>query len=221
MKKISIMILFFISFSGVIFSQNISREEYNKLAMHYFETKDERIIYETIEIYKNDIQNSNFDKFDSNVMFFFYGIKKDNIDRYYSFYEIVKQSKANKLVRIFNSIEESVVDNYLLNPPISTTLNDYYWTLYFSSGNVDYLNQILVIINMHKDSDDMIKYLAANSGIWSFMLNVKTYPNVLNYIERNQIIDKELKRIILEKDVNDFNKEVVEHLKIQREKGNW
>ena len=221
MKKISIMILFFISFSGVIFSQNISREEYNKLAMHYFETKDERIIYETIEIYKNDIQNSNFDKFDSNVMFFFYGIKKDNIDRYYSFYEIVKQSKANKLVKIFNSIEESVVDNYLLNPPISTTLNDYYWTLYFSSGNVDYLNQILVIINMHKDSDDMIKYLAANSGIWSFMLNVKTYPNVLNYIERNQIIDKELKRIILEKDVNDFNKEVVEHIKIQRGKGNW
>jgi hypothetical protein len=220
MRRIVIFYLFFTQIVALLFTQNIAVDEYNRQKNHYFENKNNDIISDTIEIFRNEIDNiNNPDRFISNLTFFFYGIKKDNMERYEYFYNIVRQSGIQRLISIFETIERTDFDNYLLNPTINPSLNDIYWTLYFSSGNEIYLKNIIEIIEIYKESNNMLLYLTARSGIWSFRLNIGTYPAVLAFFL--SYASNDLKVYLLGNTPDEITNETIEFLRKQRESGIW
>jgi len=216
-RNIFVFILFFIS--GLLFAQSITVNEYRNRIMHYFENKNNNIIFDTVELYNAGFTVDDPSDFDTNLVFFFYGIKNDNIERYNYFYNYVRQSKNQRLINIFEYIERYGLDGFFINPAINPSLNDVYWTLYFSSGNVKYLDKIIEIAEKHKASNDLMLYLSARSGMWSLKLNIQTYNSILNHF-RN-IKNDELKNYILLNTVEDITNETIEHIKAQREKGIW
>jgi len=219
MSKKLIFYLFLVQITGLLYAQNLTINEYSIRLMNYFLNKNNNIIFETIEIYNGIISVDDPDGFDENVMFFFYGIKKDNIERYNYFYSVVRQNNNQRLITIFENIEKYNLDQYLLNPTVNASLNDIYWTLYFSSGNINYLNKIMEIIEKYHESNDMMLYLTARSGIWSFKGNMQYYPIVSNYI--NNIKNNIIKNYILNTSIEDIRRETVEFIREQREKGIW
>jgi hypothetical protein len=217
MKKKLVIYLFLIHFSGLMYAQNLTINEYSTRLMSYFLNKNNNIIFDTI--YNGTISVDDPNEFDDNVMFFFYGIKKDNIDRYNYFYSIVRQSNNQRLIAIFENIEKYNLDQYFLNPTVNASLNDIYWTLYFSSGNINYLDKIMAIIELYHESNDMMLYLTARSGIWSFKGNMQYYPTILNYINNSKNII--IKNYILNTSIEDISRETVEFIRKQRDKGIW
>jgi hypothetical protein len=226
------MSIFFVVFIGCTSTQTpsqnkieipeISIDEYSGHLMHYFENKNDEIIYETISIYKNDNYIAMLDKIDSIIIFFFYGIKIDNQERYNNFLNLIKYNNIQRLIEIFEIIENNDLETYILNHEIVPQINDNYWTLYFSSGNIKYLDRIIDFVNEYNnESEQLSLYMTARSGIWSFMLNIRTYPAVLNYIQNNAKLSNEIKSFILSRTINDLEKETNEFLRIQKEKGIW
>jgi hypothetical protein len=173
----------------------------------------------TINIYK-EYSTIIPEKFDADLTFFFYGIYKDDIMRWIYFYNTVQESKIQRLINIFETIKQRDFDSYLENPTINPSLNDIFWVLYFSSGNSIYLDRIMAIIEKYNnETKDLMLYMTARSGVWSFRLNLSSHPSVLDYIlnYKNSI----LKMYILENAVEQIRNETVEFVRKQREAGIW
>jgi hypothetical protein len=76
MKKIYALVLFMAILVGYISSQQISEDaidigKYSEHLMHYFENKNDAIIFETVSIYKNEDNIGMLDRIDSIILFFF------------------------------------------------------------------------------------------------------------------------------------------------------
>jgi hypothetical protein len=216
MKKKTILLFVLSQMVLNINAQNITLNQYSNNLMHYFENKNNDIILETINVYKNGLKHDNLE---TTVMFFFYGIKIDNVERYNYFYNTVRQSGIQELINIFEVIQGNDIDNFLLNPEIHPELIDIYWTLYFSSGNELYLRKIIEIIERYNTSNDLMLYMSARGGIFTFKLNIRAYPTVLNYLNNN--VNSELKSYILEKTFDEIEKDIMEYIRVQKENGNW
>ncbi|MDR0322184.1 MAG: hypothetical protein LBI28_11825 [Treponema sp.] len=231
-RTISILVVMFIFASCAGTPQNsdnssgespeITLEEYSDHIMHYFENKNDLIIYETISIYKNKNYTGMLEQVDNIILFFFYGIKTDNIAKYNNFREIVRTHNLQRLINIFDVIDNNDIALFLRQQEPSPELNDIYWTLYFSSGNVQYIDYLLTIImQYHNETENLNLYLVVRSAMWSIASNAMTYPQVRNYATNNRILNNELKRYILNTDLNIMRNETVEFIRQQREKGIW
>jgi hypothetical protein len=222
MKKIIPFFVIFLQIGFIINAQSITINDYINHLMHYFESKNDEIILETLEIYTKTTQDEILDRIDEITIFFFYGIKKDNPERYNEFLNTVNKSKNQRLINVFKIVETNDLELYLVNHEIVPQINDNYWTLYFSSGNTKYLDAIIDFINKYNnETDNIMSYMTARSGIWSFMLNIRTCPSVLNYIRNNQKLASGIKNTILNKTIEDLEKETNEYLRQQKEKGIW
>jgi hypothetical protein len=214
-------------------SDNISEEssetipeitigEYYQHLMHYFENKNDLLIYETISIYQNNDDIEMLERLDNTILFFFYGIKTEDMMKYNKFREIVKTYNQQRLVNIFNIIDNNDIALFLEQQRPSPELNDIYWTLYFSTGKVQYIDHLLIISNQYyNESEDIYLYLTARSAIWSIAANARTYSQVREYVVNNLILNNEMRRYILNTDPNRIQSETVEFLRQQREKGIW
>jgi hypothetical protein len=200
----------------------ITIDEYSEHLMHYFENKNDAIIYETISIYKNNDNIGMLDRMDSMIIFFFYGIKTDNVVRYNSFSKVITESKIERLINIFQVIDKRDIVNHLEHQEASSELNDVYWTLYFSTGNVKYLDNLLnVVMDYCNETKNVNYYLAARTAMWSISSNMQTFPQVREYIQKNNILDNGITEYIINTDPNKIRAETIDFVKMQRKKGIW
>jgi hypothetical protein len=200
----------------------ISINEYSEHLMCYFENKNDEIIYETINIYKNDNNIEMLGGIDSILIFFFYGIKTDDSTRYDRFFELVKSSGIERLVNIFVIINETNITEYISQQTASPNLNDVYWTLYFATGNVMYLDAIFNIVMAYfNETENVNYYLAARSAMWSISSNALNYFQIKEYVMTNDILNNEIKNYILQSDPNKIQVETMEFINTQRGKGIW
>ena len=226
MKKcILLMIIFSIIIVNIHAQENIpviTLEKYIDNMQSYFQNKNDRIIYETISVYENNLYMFMLDQLDNILVYFFYGIKVDNIRRYNNFKNIVNRRGVDRLIYLFDVIDNNDIGTFLSELEASAELNDIYWTLYFSSGNVQYLNNLLTVIkNYHNESNNVIFYFAARSAMWSMTLNIQTYPQVRNHFNRSNIIDNSLKDYIRNTHPEIQRNDTVEFIRQQRENGIW
>jgi hypothetical protein len=228
-KIISLLAILFILVAHVEAQRNsgniskVTLEEFSENLMHYFENKNDSIIYEAISIYQNRNYANMLDQVDNILLFFFYGIKNDNINKYNDFRNIVnRNNNLQRLINIFNTIENNDIGILLGQQEPSSDLNDIYWTLYFSSGNIQYINYLLTMIkNYYNETGNINYYLAARSAIWSMALNIITYSKVREIFNNNNIINNELKRYIQNTNPDRIQNDTVEFIRQQREKGIW
>ena len=226
MKRISIFLVVLFVFTGYAGTQeNISEitlENFSEHLMHYFENKNDLIIYETISIYENNTYRSMLDQVDNLLIFFFYGIKTDNINRYNSFRDIINGRKLQRLMNIFDAIENNDIGSILEQQEPNPELNDIYWTLFFSSGNVRYIDYLITVINnYHNETENINYYLAARSAMWSMTLNIGTYPQVREYFLKNNVINNASKEYIINTNPDINLNETREFIRQQRERGVW
>jgi len=225
MKRITVfmVVLFvFVSYAGTQENIPVTFEDFSEHLMHYFENKNDLIIYEIISIYENNNYRRMLDQVDNTLLFFLYGIKVDNINRYNSFRDIINGRKLQRLINIFDTIENNDIGIFLEQQEPDGELNDIYWTLFFSSGNVRYIDYLITIINnYHNETENINYYLAARSAMWSIALNIITYSQVREYFVRNNIINNVLKEYILNTNPNRIQSETVEFIRQQRERGIW
>jgi hypothetical protein len=226
MKKGIIFIVVLFVFASFVAAQDnipkITLEDFSEHLMHYFENKNDLIIYETISIYENNTYVKMLDQVDNLLLFFFYGIKVDNINRYNNFMSIINRYKLQRLIDIFNTIENNDIGLFLEQQEPNSELNDIYWTLFFSSGNVKYIKYLITIINNYNNETNNIDYyLAARSAMWSMALNIKTYPQVMEYFVKGNIRNNILKEYILNTSPDKMQSETIEFIRQQKEKGIW
>ncbi|MDR0316173.1 MAG: hypothetical protein LBH97_04655 [Treponema sp.] len=203
-------------------SSEVTFEEYEEHLMRYFLNKNDLIIYETISIYRNNDYAEMLEQVDSILLFFFYGIKTDDITRYNNFREIVKTHNLQRLINIFDIIDNNDIALFLEQQEPSPDLNDVYWTLYFSTGDIQYIDHLLIYITRyHNETENVNLYLTARSAMWSIASNAMTYSQVKEYAANNGILTNELKGYILNTDPNRIQSETVQFIRQQREKGIW
>jgi hypothetical protein len=221
MKKNTWFLVILIVFLSIANAQDsisnlpeISIDQFEENIMKYFLYKNDSIIYEAISIYKNIEYMHMLEEIDQTLMFFFYGIKVDNINRYNNFKYIVSISNTQELLNIFIAIDNSNIGSFLENSKPSGALNDMYWTLYFSSGDVQYLDYLLTVIKNHSnETSDMYLYLAASSAIWSLAGNSRMYGQVRTHINNTKILDDRIKRYILNTNPDVISNETVEYVR--------
>jgi hypothetical protein len=200
----------------------ITIDEYSEHLMHYFENKNDTIIYETISIYENDDNVQILGTIDSIIVFFFYGIKTENISRYNNFFKIVKENNIERLINIFQLIEDTDIAASLEQQEAGPELNDMYWALYFSTGDIKYINKLLnVVMNHYNETNDANYYMAARSAMWSLASNMITYFQIKEYILGNDILSNEIKEYIINTDPNIIQNDTIEFINEQRQKGIW
>jgi len=196
--------------------------KFNNNIMYYFINKNDSIVHETINIYNKNYNNDIMDHVDNIVIFFYYGIKLHDKEKYDQYFDIIKKSNNQKLLYLFRIIETVDLELNLLNHDVIPVLNDFYWALYFSSGNNKYLDRIIYFVTIYNnEAEQLWPYLAARAVLFSFIVNTKKYPTVMNYILNNHGMSKEIKDYILNKTVEYLQNETIEYLKIQKEKGIW
>jgi len=225
MKKFVIFLIIFSVFICNAGTQEIipkiTIEDFEEHLMHFFENKNDLLIYEVISIYENSKYRRMLDQLDNHLLFFFYGIKIDNINQYNNFMSIIKKRKVQRLINIFDIIENNDIGLFLEQQEPNSELNDIYWTLFFSSGNVQYINYLITIINNYfNETKNVNYYLAARSAMWSMALNIRTYSQVREYFNKSNIKNV-LKEYILNTDPDKMQNETVEFIRKQREKGIW
>ena len=229
MKVVYSLVFFLILMGGCASSPqtsentiNITINEYSEHLMHYFENKNDTIIYETISVYRNNDNIGMLDMVDSIIIFFFYGIKNDDIVRYNNFRRIVTDNKIERLINIFNIIDETDITAYLEDEDASPELNDVYWTLYFSSGNTKYIDYLLkIVMDYNNETENANYYLAAGSAMWSLSSNIQTFPSVRDYVQNNDILSNNIKEYILNNDPGKIQADIIQFINEQRQKGIW
>jgi hypothetical protein len=125
-------------------------------------------------------------------------------------------------MNIFETIENNNIGLFLEQQEPNSELNDIYWTLFFSSGNVQYINYLITIINNYNNETKNINYyLAARSAMWSMALNIRTYPQVREYFVKSNINNNILKEYIFNTSPDRIQSETIKFIRQQREKGIW
>jgi hypothetical protein len=185
--------------------------------MHYFENKNDAIIFETISIYKDGDNIEMLDTIDSIIIFFFYGIKTDNIARYNNFVKIINKSKVERLINIFNIIEQTNIADFLGQQEASPDLNDVYWTLYFATGNAKYLDNLLkVVMEYYNETRNINYYMAARSAMWSISSNMQAFVQVRDYVTKSNILNTEIKEYIINSDPDKIQTDTIEFINKRR-----
>ena len=203
-------------------TKNITVNEYSDYLMHYYENKNDSIIFDTISVYKDDNNIEMLDTIDSIIIFFFYGIKIDEPLRYNNFRGIITDSKIERLINIFTIIDETDIAAYLEELDASPDLNDVYWTLFFSSGNTKYLDHLLKsVMEYNNETENANYYLAAGSAMWSLASNSQTFPSVRNHVQNNDILSNNIKEYILNNDPGKIQADIIQFINEQRQKGIW
>jgi hypothetical protein len=127
-----------------------------------------------------------------------------------------------RLINIFQIIEGQDILAYLEQQDISSELNDVYWTLYFSTGYVKYLDKPLEIATRYyNEMANANYYMAARSAIWSISSNIRTFPSVSEYIQRNTLLGNDIKEYIVNTDPDRIQMDTIEFINQQRQKGIW
>ena len=200
----------------------ITIDEYGEHLMHYFENKNDAIIYETISIYKNDDNTAMLDRIDSIVVFFFYGIQGDDIARYNNFKRIVAGSKVERLINIFNIIDETDIAAYLEAQDPSPDKNHIYWTLYLATGNTRYMDYLIkIIVDYYHETENANYYLAARSALWSLASNMLTFISVREYVQNNATLPGNIRDYITHNDPNKIQADTGRFINEQRQRGAW
>jgi hypothetical protein len=223
MQKLLFACVLLLSFAlAVNYSLGNTTQNFSVKMMHYFENKNDDIIYETLKFY-NDNQESN-EHFLLLTAMFFSGIKQSDKTKFDRFYKIVQESSNANLANVFQTIDEFDLPAYLENikQAPSPDGNDTLWALFFSSGDTAYLDILFQTIqDFQQERVKLTPYLAAHSGLWSLKLNCKDYPAVQKYFDESTILSKEIKNYISKTDADTINQHMIQLLKQQRAKGIW
>jgi hypothetical protein len=196
--------------------------QFNNSIMNYLFNKSDNIVYETINVYNMFYEDDILEEVDDMVTFFYYGIKLHDKEKYDLYINTIKQSNIERLIYLFRIIETVDLESHLMNHEVIPVINDFYWTLYFSSGNTKYLDNVIDFINKYNNGTVKLhQYLTARAVLFSFIVNTKNYPTVLSYVINNQDISDEIKYHILNRTVDYSQNEAVEFIKMQVEKGIW
>lgn len=208
--------------SSEIIIPQITLDTYSEHLMHYFENKNDEIIYETISIYENEEYNETLDQVDNILLFFLFGIKTDDIGRYNNFMKIIEYRNLDRLKNLFEIIENNDMGLYLTQQYPSSELNDVYWTLYFSTGNVQYIDYLLTIIkNYYAETKNANFYMAARTAMWSISSNILTFSFVKEHIMKSDILSNELREYLLKNDPNKIQSDTMDFIRQQRKDGIW
>jgi hypothetical protein len=193
--------------------------EFGEHLQSYFENKNDKIIYETIEIYKSGEAN---DRVQQMLVFFYNGIKLDDVKKFDHYFDIVNKSGDANLKKLFDGIKAYDIKEFLDTDKPSALLNDALWLLYFSSGDVKYLERLFIVIkDYHKDTENLNNYLAARTAAWSLKSNMNNYPSVKKYFLASKILNSEIKNYITNTAASKIQEDTIEFAKLQRSKGIW
>jgi hypothetical protein len=132
------------------------------------------------------------------LIYFFYGIKTVNIKKYQKFNEIANYSESNRLIQIFNIINNNDIKSHFEQQEASPDLNDVYWTLYFATGDLKYIDKIVeTIMTYHNETENKKYYLAARKGMLWISMYIQKFSQLRDYVVKNKYLSKDIKEYIV------------------------
>lgn len=212
----SLLFLLTIGFNTLAYSQN---ENLNIDFLHnYYIQKDENLIEKTIQLFNTpELQEKNV----NHIIIGFYGalfnkdkkIKKQFKERYT---ELTNEDIRTTFELVFKSKFKEILASITPTP----TLNDVYWSAFFSTGNNQYLDEIFANCTYVINQRDLNKYLIGASAQWSMCSNAKEHERVKLYLEMNQT-NPDLARYLLEIEPDVLKNGTIDFIKDGRIKGYW
>jgi hypothetical protein len=177
----------------------ITIEEYSNNLTEYFLDKNNKIIFQTIVIYE---KYKNYDEIlkplDRFLIFFFYGIKTDNMKKFQKFHEIINYNKNIRLIQLFNNIQNTDIKTFLEQQEVHPDLNDDYWALFCATGNLKYIDKIFeMIMNYYNETENKYYFLAAWAGMWLMSSNIQRFSKLKEYINTNKILSMDIREYII------------------------
>ncbi len=195
-------------------------EDYYQLQMYYYQNKDDSIVDSTISFLN---ENTDMDgKAQFKQAAFLIALFDDQPSIKKAFRE--KESLVENNKRVIQYALDMDIDAFIFSKQVNSTWNDVYWSMFFATGNNDFLDLLIENISYNNERKDLIKYLAGASAKWSVASNIRQHEQVGSYI--HSLIDSndessQLLSDLFELDLYEFKKETEMIIREQREKGIW
>jgi hypothetical protein len=196
----------------MIFSQDQELiNGYLKKQVFYYRNKDYNIIYDVIELFNicKDIPENSVRP----IRHFYFGIKINDKNTYHDMYIVVQDSNNEKLLELFNYIEQYDIEYYSNYWDNFEYFDQRYSIFYSASGNEKYIQKIFKIIqNSYYNRTDKEIFLSgreALSTLYSLLVINKDVQNI--YLNTN-ILDNTIRRYINTKTMNDIERDTEELL---------
>ncbi len=216
MKKAALMIL--LAVTGSLFSEEPI--PFNVKMMYYYEYQFPDIVELTID-YLNS-ESSLEDKWAHKLIAFYIALFENDSTVRSKVKNSIDRISSNRYV-IQRSLDKTPSD-YLDQFPPSPTKNDLFWSMFFATGDGEYLNYLIKNIPLYENRKDLNLFMTGSTAIWSLSANSKQHEAVSEYIgsikTESEYVGHWLNQI-LELDIGDFRENVVTIIKNQKELGIW
>lgn len=217
MKKIYLILFFFLSSARMVLSQEQPRN-FNSILQSYYLYKDKDLVEKTVDFVNHttmDVQKL------TPIFTGFFGALYDEND-------LIKKAMGENIVNIKNieirkllsDIGHIDIDSLYRTAARNTIYNDMNWSSYFSSGKTKYLDHIISNIPYVDERSDVNLFLAGATAKWSLCSNARQHATVKQYLislgdKNKHVID------ILNHEPGYFREQMIGIIKEQKAKGLW
>jgi len=194
-----------------------SQAEFSKILQTYYKDKDKELVQKTINFVNDpeaDFQNIKpiFTGFFGALFYQDAAIKKD--------FQQKLQSFTNSEVReLFVYLIDHNGPKLYTDTEVSPTQNDMYWSSYFATGDIQYVDKIIANAALSENRTDLGLFLTGASAKWSLCSNATQDDGVKNHLAKQK--DSPLANEILTTDSETLKAQIINIIKEQRKKGIW
>jgi hypothetical protein len=112
------------------------------------------------------------------------------------------------------------IDSIYAKTPLTPAFNDMNWSSYFATGNLKFLDRIILNIPLAENRIDRNLFLIGATAKWSLCSNARQDKKVKEHLS-NQKVNKKVIKEILKKEPQEFKQEMKDIIAEQRAKGIW
>ncbi|SEF94151.1 hypothetical protein SAMN05421847_1092 [Halpernia humi] len=203
----NLLVLFsVVFFSTFAFAQKPERG-FTEILQTYYLHQDKEVVQKTIDFVNKP--TSEYKRLEPIMVGFFGALFSKDATIKNEFVKNIDKISNVDFKKLFVFLSETDINSIYAKAPLSPAFNDMNWSSYFATGNVKYLDKIILNIPLAANTNDLTLFLTGSTAKWSLCSNAKQDQKVKEYLTSEESSNPSLKEI-LEKNPDEFQKELMD-----------
>ncbi len=212
-----IILLVTVSFSNLTYGQD-SQRNFSEIMQTYYLNQDKDLVEKTIEFVNNP--KADYKRLEPILTGFFGALFSADTTVRSAFLKNSDKFQNIDFKQLFIFLIATNIDSIYAKTPLTPAFNDMNWASYFATGNLKFLDRIILNIPLVENRIDLNLFLIGATAKWSLCSNARQDKKVKEHLS-NQKVNKKVIKEILKKEPQEFKQEMKDIIAEQRAKGIW
>ena len=212
-----IILLVTVSFSNLTYGQD-SQRNFSEIMQTYYLNQDKDLVEKTIEFVNNP--KADYKRLEPILTGFFGALFSADTTVRSAFLKNSDKFQNIDFKQLFIFLIATNIDSIYAKTPLTPAFNDMNWSSYFATGNLKFLDRIILNIPLAENRIDLNLFLIGATAKWSLCSIARQDKKVKEHIS-NQKVNKKVIKEILKKEPQEFKQEMKDIIAEQRAKGIW